>query len=135
VVELMLAGIVRRHREVVGMIEFGQAVGRDAERFDMVLVEEMIVWDYVEEVSGSVEEIIGPVSWRLEGRLLLCMEVGLQFGWVIDMEYLANMRLEGSVERIEIVAFWVVDTSLVRIEGIVEVEFVQVISELLFVVY
>jgi hypothetical protein len=33
------------------------------------------------------------------------------------------------------VAFWVVDTSLVRIEGIVEVEFVQVISELRFVVY
>lgn len=77
-VELMPAGTVRRHREVVGMIEFEQAVGKDAERFDMVLVGGMIVWDYEEEVSGSVEEIIGPVSWRLEGRLLLCMEVDLQ---------------------------------------------------------
>jgi hypothetical protein len=91
VVELMPAGIVRQHREVVGMIEFEQVVGKGAEKFDRVLVEGMIVWDCVEEVSGSVEEIIGPVSWRLEGRLLLCMEVVLQSVWVIDMEYLADM--------------------------------------------
>jgi hypothetical protein len=120
----MLAEIARRHREIVGMIEFERIVGTLAEKFDMVEGEEMIVLDYMEEVSESVEEIIGLVVWRSEGRRLLCMAVVLESVWAIDMEYLADTPVGGSVEEIDIVAFVVVDMPLVRIEGIVEVEFV-----------